>query len=575
MQWPPDHPIAHDVKLAEAWNAASLLCDEQGFTATMALPLRYMPGRRLTSLVSAQSGQRAILKLFHSPRARGNARRIELLSATDASAFIPALLALESSGRAGLFTFLEGTLLDEISDEKFIDALRITGTQLRALHQCGAELDRSWTFEDEAAQLVRRAPASLAALVESELDHARLLGCNSEQLVPSHRDFHPRQIVVQTKSNTVRFIDFDDAAMAPAGLDVGNMIAHLRREHVMGARTPEVVASAIDALLHGYGPSTEALVTRQMWERIALVRLACLAETRHADVPQQEQIVALLAQGNAPSKHADRPVRVGRSAGRRVVIKRYHNGNGPTVYAEMRDLWVSPFGAGRLHAMPEPLAFDPATGDLTMEMLHGPALGQRGSIGQAITRGSEAAELLVELHRSGVRVKRVRGGRALVRSTMRKATDTLSCGLGRSIDEVGKLLAARWAEVTEDVERLVVSHGDFSPRNILATEKGLRLIDFDRLQLSHPARDLSYWCAWLWATQLQCGEQASWDVAEPFLQTYSDLSGHDVSAWHTEMGLHRSVALVRIAHGWSALRSDEVTARVIIEEARRQVLAVM
>ena len=33
----------------------------------------------------------------------------------------------------------------------------------------------------------------------------------------------------------VRWIDLDDAAMAPRGLDVGNFVAHLRRDAVVGA----------------------------------------------------------------------------------------------------------------------------------------------------------------------------------------------------------------------------------------------------------------------------------------------------------------------------------------------------
>jgi Ser/Thr protein kinase RdoA (MazF antagonist) len=97
-----------------------------------------------------------------------------------------------------------------------------------------------------------------------------------EPLVTSHRDCHPRQAVLT--HDAARWIDLDDCAMAPAGLDVGNMIAHLKREAAIGLRAQPVTDAAVAAFRRGYGalPATAAL-----WERLSLVRLCGLAETRH------------------------------------------------------------------------------------------------------------------------------------------------------------------------------------------------------------------------------------------------------------------------------------------------------
>ena len=64
----------------------------------------------------------------------------------------------------------------------------------------------------------------------------------------------------------------------PAGLDVGNFVAHLHREAVIGARTDDVAEAAVERFLAGYGP---APVDVAAWEALARLRLAGLATSRH------------------------------------------------------------------------------------------------------------------------------------------------------------------------------------------------------------------------------------------------------------------------------------------------------
>ena len=126
-------------------------------------------------------------------------------------------------------------------------------------------------------------------------------------------------------------------------------------------------------------------------------------------------------------------------------------------------------------------------------------------------------------------------------------------------------LAARSRPSTE----LVLSHGDFSPRNVLLTPDGLALIDFDRLQMAAPERDISYWGAWTWVTMLSTGQQPSWRVADDLALAYNTFRPALPDARSTAWAFYRAVALLRIAHGWSALQAAPQTAALVLREALR------
>ncbi len=574
---PGSHPVLSDEPLRASLAAAVELCEEQHVVVQELTPLRYMPGRRFTALIESPD-RKVVLKVFSSPRARGNDRRLRILRLTSAAGVLPEPLAVHGNGRVGFVSFTPGVMLDLINDHLFLVACRSTGAALHLLHTSGAILDRSWTLNDELEQLKRRAPVSTSALVDAVSATALSVGLD-HLVVPSHRDFHPRQVVViePVADGSVVLIDLDDAAMAPAGLDVGNMIAHLRREELMGRRSATIVEAGIAEFAAGYG---ELPAHVGMWEQLSLARLAGLAETRHHDVHQRDELVSLMARRATGEVigHADRPVRIERHGSNAVVVKRFTNGNGNAVFAEMEELWASSFGSSRVAhgpanpGMPQPLSFDAATGDLRMKLIAGPAMGRRGAIGVSIDRGAEAGELLAALHESGVRPTRLRGPSQICRSITRKAADLQGTKVGDRLRDVATRLPVQWlAAPHEEAVDFVPTHGDFSPRNVLISRDGLRVIDFDRLQLAHPARDVAYWAAWLWATQLTIGEQPSWEAAQSFIDGYASVTGQGPREWGREYDFQRCAALARIAHGWSALRRDESSAVAILDEALRLV----
>jgi Ser/Thr protein kinase RdoA (MazF antagonist) len=268
MRWPVDHAASCDPGLAPWLDGANELCAD----ARLGPVLRHLPGRRITMRVETPTGP-AVLKVFARPRARGNHRRLEALGRSSASDGVPPTMGADTSGHVGLVGWTPGISLPDVHSGEFTECCRQAGTVLASLHGSGAELDRTWTVVDELALLERQATPQAAGLVEL----ARRIAAPAVQapLVSAHRDFHPRQIVVGARG--VGMIDLDDAAMAPAALDVGNFIAHLRMDAAIGLRGDSHVRAAIQAFLDGYGPVEGS----ELWEWLSLVRLMCLATTRH------------------------------------------------------------------------------------------------------------------------------------------------------------------------------------------------------------------------------------------------------------------------------------------------------
>lgn len=282
MRWPPEHPAVTDPALSPWRAGADELCPDAEVLAV----LRHLPGRRVASLVHAPKGP-AVLKVFASPRARGNHRRLATLAATTAAAVVPRPLAADGAGHVGLVEFVAGTPMPLLDDDAYVAAAAAAGLALRRLHASGAVLDRAWGPGEELEQLGRTAGTASRAVVEAA--SRRWAPGAADGLVPAHRDCHPAQAVAGRAG--VRWIDLDDAAMAPAALDVGNFLAHLDKEAATGSRGGQVVEAAAAAFVDGYGRCPDGMGA---WRALALARLAALAETRHRDPDAMSRLAALL-----------------------------------------------------------------------------------------------------------------------------------------------------------------------------------------------------------------------------------------------------------------------------------------
>lgn len=280
MRWPDDAP-SNDALLADALEAADAWLPDLQVRSV----LRHVPGRRITALAT-RGDDEVVMKVFHSPRARGNHRRLTALATAGLGDLVPVSLGNDPTGHVGMIQFRPGIVLDQLPDEGFIAAARLAGRALRRLHDCGADLDREWTLPDEIDALCRRATDDTRPFVDTVL--RCLPSIDPGRAVPSHRDCHPRQLVVDGPS--VHWIDLDDCTLAPAGLDVGNMAAHLTREGVLGRRARAVADEARTGFIAGYEWDRSAGDLAR-WELLSLARLAGLAESRHRSPDERDALL--------------------------------------------------------------------------------------------------------------------------------------------------------------------------------------------------------------------------------------------------------------------------------------------
>jgi aminoglycoside phosphotransferase (APT) family kinase protein len=275
--------------------------------------------------------------------------------------------------------------------------------------------------------------------------------------------------------------------------------------------------------------------------------------------------------------HLDRPVRLEVRDGREVVVKTYQRGGSGHVYDDMLALWLSPFGRERRPpGLPQPLSYDPATGEVVMARVPGRPLGQRGDLGDSVLRLREVAALLADLHASGAMVRRVRSADRVLASSWRKVADLHAASVGPRADIGAVAVAAAATKVAELLggccpadENLVPGHGDFSPRNVLGDATGLVLIDMDRMQMADPAHDLAYWGAWTWATEAMNNRVPSWEGLSHLMNSYAGHLGERYPAASGTLAFHQAAAILRIVHGWSALQNLPSVQCVLLDEAAR------
>ena len=259
--------------------------------------------------------------------------------------------------------------------------------------------------------------------------------------------------------------------------------------------------------------------------------------------------------------HPDRAVTTAAVDGRVIVEKHYTNLDPTDIHQAMLRLWLSALGSSPA-GMPEPTGVHQSV--LTMSHIQGEVVAVRGSLGSSIRQLDNLVALAIRLHDSGVFVARRRRGKDIVRSLQRKSTT-----IGAELRPAFEIALAHLAEMQPTGEELVISHGDFSPRNVIVESDGtLVLIDFDRLQMAGRGRDLAYLGAWIWVTcrlDNRLGV-ADWSAADAALAQYCRTRPAAADELRCTASFHRGAAVLRIAASWSALAGRPKDARQLIDE---------
>jgi hypothetical protein len=161
-------------------------------------------------------------------------------------------------------------------------AARAVGAALGGLHGSAAGWSRPHTIEDEwrtvsrwAAAATRAFPHAAAPLRRAAAAwSSRAAGLPPGPLVPAHRDFHDKQILLDGRGAVI--LDLDLACRAAPELDLANLLAHLRLRRLQGRLADG--GGLRDPLLDGYArvAGRPDPIRLGFYEASALMRLACV-----------------------------------------------------------------------------------------------------------------------------------------------------------------------------------------------------------------------------------------------------------------------------------------------------------
>jgi hypothetical protein len=256
-----------------------------------------------------------------------------------------------------------------------------------------------------------------------------------------------------------------------------------------------------------------------------------------------------------PTERPDRGVFPLRShAGVPVVGKLYPAGGGEEAYGNMQEVWRSSFGERRRPpGLPRPVEYLPDVRMIVMEKLEGRPVIELGTAGSRVA--DDAIRLLASLHSSDARPTRQRSADRIVRSIRRKS-ERVARIAPRHADHFHTVTEALQAHRARD-EELAPSHGDFGPRNLLLVGDRLVLLDWDRLQLADPARDLALWATAHWVRALREGTSPDWSALDRAVAVYGSARGGTPP--DDQLRFHLAAALMRAAHIRVELRSEDAT----------------
>jgi len=243
--------------------------------------LRYMPERRYVAQLVAHDRAEAVFKAYSAedyPRAAANADAFQ----SHGRVRVAPLLAQSDRHRALVFEWIQGRVLsDAVADPEFdVRELRVAGATLAELHGVESGALKRTTRADEAATL-RAAGAHLRILCP---DLAPRLGALVRRLaghleqsppldLPIHGDFNPTQVVLT--NGVVTLIDLDRSVRGDPALDLGNFLAHLEHDVLIGHLPADRLGPLRDSLLAGYrGERGSVPAGLEPYVAVGLLRLA-------------------------------------------------------------------------------------------------------------------------------------------------------------------------------------------------------------------------------------------------------------------------------------------------------------
>jgi Ser/Thr protein kinase RdoA (MazF antagonist) len=239
--------------------------------------LKSKHGRRHT-LRAVGPRRRAIVKAYRSERAPVVAARVRSLAAGPAEPQVPEVLHVDPTLRLVVLSEVPGAPLREALLAGDLAECARAGAALRRWHAfwVGAVPPplTPHTAERELEILLAWADRAEPAIAQTVRSAAAGLSAEWPTTTVVHRDLYEEQIVLGSR---IGLIDLDDAALGPAELDVGNLVAHLE---LLELRSGCELGATVEALLGGYGVDSLDPALFDRCRRLALLRLACIHALR-------------------------------------------------------------------------------------------------------------------------------------------------------------------------------------------------------------------------------------------------------------------------------------------------------
>lgn len=261
------------------------------------------PGPVMATLMAHRLGKRAVLRLTGQDGRSRYARlrtdksgsgqiayaRHEALSdllRDDPALAIPRPLGTEDETGVALFAELPGQAPEFAGCDGFracraiVAALgRLQGLSLRdlAVHDGAAEAQLLGGWIERLRQVFPERAETLSPAVDTV---CAALGRAAAPLVPSHRDLHEKQILLD--GPRAGFLDFDTLCLGHPAMDAGNLMAHLFLMGVTTGRRRTAFETAILGAMH-HVPERQL----RLWRRAALLRLSMIYA--FSDMPRDLQ----------------------------------------------------------------------------------------------------------------------------------------------------------------------------------------------------------------------------------------------------------------------------------------------
>jgi aminoglycoside phosphotransferase (APT) family kinase protein len=241
----------------------------------------------------------------------------------------------------------------------------------------------------------------------------------------------------------------------------------------------------------------------------------------------------------------------------RVFAKLYRDQSGQHAYQVLSTLWSDGFGESSRYRVAQPLAFIPDLNLLLARAAPGKELASATTDDELVAGAREAANWLLQLHRSPVRLGEPRYPWEVYHKLLHRLAKAAATRPG----QVETLLeqADRLEEVARKLQlRLVQAHGQFRHIHVFLADDAVTVIDLDRCRPGDPARDVGEYIHRMRTKRYKAsgGKSRADEATRALLEAYEAELPQNLVNLPFYWGYHNLVSLWRLMKGMAPDHPD-------------------